>query len=95
MCFDFYDGVKLIVVNIDQIVIVLVILFEFFFNIIDCYLVVCEILDVELLIVLNKIDLLDVDGCKFVDGMMDIYCYIGYNVLEVFSQICEGMEVFE
>ncbi len=55
----------------------------------------CETLEVEPLIVLNKIDLLDADGRKFVDGMMDIYRRIGYDVLEVSSQTREGMEAFE
>lgn len=67
MCLDFYDGVKFIVVNIDQIVVVFVILFELLLNIIDCYLVVCEVQDIELFIVLNKIDLLDDDGLCFVN----------------------------
>ena len=44
---------------------------------------------------LNIIDLLDADGRKFVDGMMDIYRRIGYDVLEVSSQTREGMEAFE
>ncbi|MBX9474596.1 MULTISPECIES: small ribosomal subunit biogenesis GTPase RsgA [Yersinia] len=92
---DLYDGVKPIAANIDQIVIVSAILPELSLNIIDRYLVACETLDVEPLIVLNKIDLLDADGRKFVDGMMDIYRRIGYNVLEVSSQTREGMEAFE
>lgn len=92
---DLYDGVKPIAANINQIVIVSAILPELSLNIIDRYLVACETLDVEPLIVLNKIDLLDADGRKFVDGMMDIYRRIGYNVLEVSSQTREGMEAFE
>lgn len=92
---DLYDGVKPIAANIDQIVIVSAILPELSLNIIDRYLVACETLEVEPLIVLNKIDLLDADGRKFVDGMMDIYRRIGYDVLEVSSQTREGMEAFE
>ena len=54
---DFYDGVKPIAANIDQIVIVSAILPELSLNIIDRYLVACETLQIEPIIVLNKIDL--------------------------------------
>ncbi len=92
---DFYDGVKPIAANINQIVIVSAILPELSLNIIDRYLVACETLEVEPLIVLNKIDLLDAEARKLVDGMMDIYRKIGYRVLEVSSQTREGMAEFE
>jgi ribosome biogenesis GTPase len=92
---DFYDGVKPIAANIDQIVIVSAILPELSLNIIDRYLVACETVEVEPLIVLNKIDLLDDEGRKFVQGMMDIYRNINYRVLEVSSQTGEGMPEFE
>lgn len=92
---DFYDGVKPIAANIDQIVIVSAILPELSLNIIDRYLVACETVEVEPLIVLNKIDLLDDEGRKFVQGMMDIYRRINYRVLEVSSQTGEGMPAFE
>jgi len=92
---DFYDGVKPIAANIDQIVIVSAILPELSLNIIDRYLVACETVEVEPLIVLNKIDLLDDEGRKFVQSMMDIYRRINYRVLEVSSQTGEGMPAFE
>jgi ribosome biogenesis GTPase len=92
---DFYDGVKPIAANINQIVIVSAILPELSLNMIDRYLVACETLEVEPLIVLNKIDLLDPPARKVVDGMMAIYRHIGYRVLEVSSQTREGMEAFE
>jgi ribosome biogenesis GTPase len=92
---DFYDGVKPIAANIDQIVIVSAILPELSLNIIDRYLVACETVEVEPLIVLNKIDLLDDEGRKFVQGMMDIYRNINYRVLEVSSQTGKGMPAFE
>lgn len=92
---DFYDGVKPIAANIDQIVIVSAILPELSLNMIDRYLVACETLVVEPLIVLNKIDLLDDNGRKRVNDMMAIYRHLGYRVLEVSSQTRAGMEVFE
>ncbi|PVZ89104.1 ribosome biogenesis GTPase RsgA [Serratia sp. S1B] len=92
---DFYDGVKPIAANIDQIVIVSAILPELSLNMIDRYLVACETLAVEPLIVLNKIDLLDDNGRKRVNEMMGIYRHLGYRVLEVSSQTREGMDAFE
>lgn len=59
---------------------------ELSLNIIDRYLVACkETLQVEPIIVLNKIDLLDDDGMAFVNEQMDIHRKIGYRVLMVSS----------
>ncbi|CAI8938539.1 MULTISPECIES: small ribosomal subunit biogenesis GTPase RsgA [Kosakonia] len=88
---DFYDGVKPIAANIDQIVVVSAILPELSLNIIDRYLVACEALQVEPLIVLNKIDLLDDDSLRFVNEQMDIYRGIGYKVLMVSSHRQDGL----
>jgi ribosome biogenesis GTPase len=92
---DFYDGVKPIAANINQIVIVSAILPELSLNIIDRYLVACETLDVEPLIVLNKIDLLDDEGMAFVNEQMDIYRNIGYRVLMVSSHKKDGLKPLE
>ncbi|NYY79681.1 hypothetical protein DMH17_04540 [Raoultella planticola] len=64
-------------------------------NIIDRYLVACETLDVEPLIVLNKTDLLDADGMAFVNEQMDIYRGIGYRVLMVSSRTQDGLKPLE
>ncbi|MDX6019643.1 small ribosomal subunit biogenesis GTPase RsgA [Scandinavium sp. V105_16] len=92
---DFYDGVKPIAANINQIVVVSAILPELSLNIIDRYLVACETLDVEPLLVLNKIDLLDDKGRAFVDEQMDIYRKIGYPVLMVSSHKKDGLKPLE
>lgn len=92
---DFYDGVKPIAANIDQIVVVSAILPELSLNIIDRYLVACEAQDIEPLIVLNKIDLLDDDGLRFVNEQMDIYRNIGYRVLMVSSRTQDGLKPLE
>ncbi|WP_455916885.1 small ribosomal subunit biogenesis GTPase RsgA [Pantoea agglomerans] len=89
---DFYDGVKPIAANLNQIVIVSAILPELSLNIIDRYLIASETLDVEPLLVLNKTDLLDDAGRKFVDKQMDIYRRIGYRVLMVSSHQKNGLE---
>ncbi|MBD2811318.1 small ribosomal subunit biogenesis GTPase RsgA [Xenorhabdus sp. Vera] len=88
---DYYDGIKPIASNINQIVIVSAILPELSLNIIDRYLVACETLNIEPLIVLNKIDLLDAESRDWVNSVMDIYRHIGYRVLEVSSYTGEGI----
>lgn len=92
---DFYDGVKPIAANIDQIVIVSAILPELSLNIIDRYLVASETLDVEPLLVLNKTDLLDEEARVFVDEQMAIYRKIGYRVVMVSSHRKQGLADLE
>lgn len=92
---DYYDGVKPIAANINQIIIVSAILPELSLNMIDRYLVACETLEIEPLIVLNKVDLLDDDGMAFVNEQMDIYRHIGYRVLMVSSHRQEGLAPLE
>lgn len=91
---DVYDGVKPIAANIDQIVIVSALLPELSLNIIDRYLVACETLEMEPLIVLNKIDLLTVASRADVERQMTIYRRIGYRVLMVSSHTGEGIDPF-
>ncbi|MBD1227962.1 small ribosomal subunit biogenesis GTPase RsgA [Xenorhabdus griffiniae] len=88
---DYYDGIKPIASNINQIVIVSAVLPELSLNIIDRYLVACETLNIEPLIVLNKIDLLDAESREWVNEVMEIYRHIGYRVLEVSSYTGEGI----
>ncbi|HCT1400313.1 TPA: small ribosomal subunit biogenesis GTPase RsgA [Morganella morganii] len=89
---DFYDGIKPIAANINQIVIVSAILPELSLNIIDRYLVACETLGVEPLIVLNKIDLLNDESRDQVNDLMNIYRNIGYRVLEVSGYTNKGID---
>ena len=64
-------------------------------HIIDRYLVACETLLIEPIIVLNKIDLLDDEGMEFVNEQMDIYRNIGYRVLMVSSHTQDGLKPLE
>ena len=89
---DYYDGLKPIAANIDQIVVVSAILPELSLNIIDRYLVACETTGIQPIIVLNKVDLLDDENREWVSDLMTIYTDIGYQVLEVSSHTGEGME---
>lgn len=88
---DFYDGVKPVAANIDQIAIISSVLPELSFNIIDRYLVACETTNIEPLIVLNKIDLLDEQQQKEVTQQLDTYKTIGYQVLLVSCQAQQGI----
>lgn len=92
---DYYDGLKPIAANIDQIIIVSAILPELSLNIIDRYLVASETLGIEPLLVLNKTDLLDDEARAFVDEQMAIYRHIGYRVLMVSSHAKEGLAELE
>ena len=56
---DYYDGLKPVAANVEQMIIVSSVLPELSLNIIDRYLVAAETLKIAPLLVLNKIDLLD------------------------------------
>ncbi|MGD9426097.1 small ribosomal subunit biogenesis GTPase RsgA [Pantoea sp. NSTU24] len=92
---DFYDGVKPMAANIDQIIIVSAILPELSLNIIDRYLVASETLEIEPLLVLNKTDLLDDEARLRVNQQMDIYRQIGYRVVMVSSRAKKGLADLE
>lgn len=89
---DFYDGVKPVAANIDQIIIVSAVMPEFSTNIIDRYLVAAEDVEIPPLIVLNKVDMLDAAARSALDAQLDTYRQLGYPVLLVSSQSGEGIE---
>ncbi|KMT64070.1 small ribosomal subunit biogenesis GTPase RsgA [Catenovulum maritimum] len=77
---DFYDGVKSVAANIDQIIVLSSILPELSFQIIDRYLVAIEQMGAEPIIVINKSDLIDEFERLKIDGQLDYYREIGYQV---------------
>lgn len=89
---DFYDGVKVVAANIDQILMVSAILPEFTPQIIDRYLVACEDMGIEPILVLNKIDLIDDEGLEFINEILDIYRELDYKVHLVSTKTGEGIE---
>ena len=92
---DYYDGLKPVAANIDQMVIVSSVLPELSLNIIDRYLVASETLNIAPLLVLNKIDLLaDEDRAKY-EEWLEEYKRIGYKVLFVSKQSGEGIAELE
>lgn len=92
---DYYDGIKVMAANIDQIIIVSAVLPELSLNIIDRYLVICETANIPALIVLNKIDLLDENARVSVQKQLEIYQKIGYQTLCISAETGENMTEFD
>ncbi len=78
---DFYDGIKPIAANIDQIIVVSSILPELSTHIIDRYLVACEDTGIPAVIVINKVDLLDPAQRDEVEQQLAVYTQLGYPVV--------------
>lgn len=88
---DFYDGVKLVAANIDQIMIISAVLPELSLNIIDRYLVACAVTEIKPIIVLNKIDLLNDEQLADVRHRLSYYQQLGYQVLYVSCEKDQGL----
>lgn len=89
---DYYDGIKVMASNIDQIIIVSAVLPTLSLNIIDRYLVICETNNIPPLIILNKIDLLTKEERQTVYTQLKIYEDIGYETLCLSADTGENME---
>lgn len=89
---DFYDGVKVVAANINQIFIVSSVVPAFSTQIVDRYLVAAEDVEIKPIIVLNKIDLLDDEGRELLDEMLEPYREIGYQVIMLSSKSGEGVD---
>lgn len=89
---DFYDGVKPVAANIDQIIIVSAVLPDFSPNIIDRYLVATEDVEIEPVLLLNKTDLLNDEQQADIEHYIDIYRKIGYQFHLVSNKTQQGIE---
>lgn len=92
---DYYDGIKVMASNIDQIIIVSAVLPTLSLNIIDRYLVICETAGIPALIVLNKIDLLSPKEREAVKAQLAIYEKIGYETLLLSADTGENMATLD
>ncbi|MDV6316805.1 small ribosomal subunit biogenesis GTPase RsgA [Idiomarina sp. HP20-50] len=95
---DYYDGLKPVAANIDQIFIISSVLPSFSSPIIDRYLVACEDIGIEPVIVLNKADLLpdiDEDERLHIEQRLKDYASIGYKVLHVSSATQNGLDALQ
>jgi ribosome biogenesis GTPase len=78
---DFYDGVKPVAANIDQIIIVSSVIPALSLNIIDRYLVAAEDVEITPVILLNKVELLSPAELERVESELQIYRDIGYKLV--------------
>ncbi|MFT5675888.1 MAG: ribosome biogenesis GTPase [Paraglaciecola sp.] len=78
---DFYDGVKPVAANIDQIIIVSSVIPALSLNIIDRYLVAAEDVEINPVILLNKVELLSPKEREQVELELQIYRDIGYKLV--------------
>lgn len=95
---DYYDGLKPVAANIDQIFIISSVLPSFSSPIIDRYLVACEDIGIEPVIVLNKADLLpeiDEEERNHIQQRLKDYESIGYKVLNVSSATQDGLDALQ
>ncbi|WP_199610921.1 small ribosomal subunit biogenesis GTPase RsgA [Flocculibacter collagenilyticus] len=89
---DYYDGLKTVAANLDQIVIVSAVLPIFTPSIIDRYLVAVEDAELPPILLLNKIDLLDEKTKQEIDEVVAIYREIGYQFHYVSTKSAEGLK---
>ena len=89
---DYYDGVKPVAANIDQIVIVSSVMPEFSTNIVDRYLVATETMEITPLLVLNKIDMLTPQAQAELEPQLQRYRQIGYDILLVSCENESGLD---
>ena len=80
---DPYGKLKPVAANIDQILLVIAPFPEPHANLIDRYLVAAEVVGIEPVILLNKMDLLATDSARqaAMDALLAIYPDLGYRVL--------------
>lgn len=89
---DFYDGVKPVAANIDQIIIVSSIIPALSLNIIDRYLVAAEDVEIEPVILLNKVELLSEEERQKVEVQLQIYRDIGYRLVYTSCKTHTGLD---
>jgi ribosome biogenesis GTPase len=89
---DFYDGIKPVAANINQIFIVSAILPDFGPNIIDRYLVASEDVEIESIILLNKTDLLTPELEAEINSYIKLYQDIGYSFELVSNKTQDGVD---
>lgn len=89
---DFYDGVKPVAANIDQILIVSSLKPALSSNIIDRYLVASEDVGITPVILINKIDLAGDTVQTEVDELVSLYREIGYQVISLSCKSGEGVD---
>lgn len=89
---DYYDGVKPVAANIDQILVVSSIAPALSTHIIDRYLVACEAVGIPAIIIINKIELVDEPQVQEIKDTLQLYQDIGYQVIFTSCKTRQGVE---
>lgn len=89
---DYYDGLKTIAANIDQVIIVSALKPDFSSDMIDRYLVAIENSHLKPVILLNKIDLLDDTLRPQISSILEQYQSLGYQTLYASSKTEHGLD---
>lgn len=92
---DFYDGVKVIAANIDQVIILSALEPELSFNMIDRYLIACEQSELKPLIVLNKIELMTEKDRPEIEEHFAYYKQLGYETCFISCETGEQIDVLK
>lgn len=88
---DPYGDMKTIAANIDRILIVIAPYPEPYGNLIDRYLVAAETLDIQPIILLNKIDRIDDSNRESLETLQSRYQALGYEWLNISTKTEEGL----
>ncbi len=83
---------KLVAANIDRLLVVSSVLPEVSFYLIDCYLVAAELLDIDVVLVVNKVDLLNDEQREDYEAQFEIYRQLGYTVRYISADQQLGMK---
>jgi ribosome biogenesis GTPase len=91
---DYSGRKKPLAANLDRLIIVIAPRPEPSPYLIDQYLITAEVIGLQAVIALNKIDLLDDQTQTFVDGL-DHYATIGYPLIHISARQARGLEPLE
>ena len=89
---DYYDGVKPIAANIDQIIVVSAVKPDLSLNIIDRYLVACEDTGIAPVLILNKTELLSDEEFDTVKQQLAVYESLGYRLIYTSCKRGDGLD---
>jgi ribosome biogenesis GTPase len=92
---DAHGNLRPVAANIDYIVLVIAAEPEPHANLINRYLVAAESVNIEPLILLNKVDILDANMRQQMDELLAIYPQIGYRVLEASTRNQDGLSALK
>lgn len=89
---DFYDGVKVIAANIDQVLILSALEPELSFNMIDRYLIACGQSQLKPIILLNKVELMPPENKAEIEERFAYYRKLGYETCFISCETGENID---